>query len=70
MKEVTGFSDFGKFADALIEGKAKMNDYKQIRPVFRLGPPRKGFKSIRLPYPRGDLGNRKEKINDLLERMI
>jgi large subunit ribosomal protein L30 len=49
------------------------NDKKDVekdKPVFRLNPPRGGFKSTRLPYPKGDLGNRKEKINDLLERMI
>ena len=37
---------------------------------FRLNPPKKGYKATRLPCPRGDLGNRKEKINELLERMM
>ena len=42
-----------------------------IKPVFRLTPPSGGFKkSIRLPYPRGEAGNRGEKINELLKRMI
>ncbi len=41
-----------------------------IKPVFRLSPPSKGHKSIKLHYPRGALGNRKEKINDLIKRMI
>lgn len=40
-------------------------------PVFRLTPPSKGFrKSIKQHYPNGELGNRKEKINELLKRMI
>lgn len=39
--------------------------------VFRLSPPRKGFRgSIKEPYPRGELGNRGDKINELLERMV
>ena len=40
-----------------------------IKPRIRLHPPRGGFKSINHPYPEGDLGNRGEKINDLLVRM-
>lgn len=42
-----------------------------IKPYFRLSPPSKGFKgSIKQHYPKGALGNRGEKINELLERMI
>ena len=41
-----------------------------IKPVFRLSPPSKGYSSVRINYPRGDLGNRGENINELLKRMI
>ena len=44
-----------------------------VKPFFRLSPPRKGFgrKGIKLPFNIGGaLGNRKEKINDLIKRMI
>jgi large subunit ribosomal protein L30 len=41
-----------------------------IKPVFRLSPPRKGHRPIKLPYPRGGSGPRGEKINELLRRMI
>ena len=41
-----------------------------IKPLFRLSPPSKGYRSVRFNYPRGDLGNRGEKINELLKRMI
>ncbi len=41
-----------------------------IDPVFRLSPPSGGLRSVRLQQPRGDLGNRGGKINDLLLRMI
>jgi len=70
LKEITGFENFEKFADALMKNSVKLKDFKKIKPFFRLNPPRKGFKSIRLPYPRGDLGYRGEKINILLERMM
>lgn len=42
----------------------------KMKPVFRLSPPSRGFKSIRRTFPKGDLGCRGEKINELLERMI
>lgn len=41
--------------------------------AFHLNPPRKGFgrKGIKVPFSKGGaLGNRKDKINDLIERMI
>ncbi|MBI5228351.1 uL30 family ribosomal protein [Candidatus Micrarchaeota archaeon] len=53
-KEIFGGKKTAEFAD----------------PVFRLSPPSKGFKNIKLPYPRGDLGMRAEDINVLLKRMM
>ncbi|MEM7820197.1 MAG: 50S ribosomal protein L30 [Candidatus Aenigmatarchaeota archaeon] len=42
-----------------------------IKPVFRLTPPSGGFKnSIKQHWPKGELGDRGEKINELLKRMI
>ncbi len=41
--------------------------------IVRLGPPRKGYgrKGIKLPFSlKGAYGDRKEKINDLLTRMM
>ncbi|MEM5777229.1 MAG: 50S ribosomal protein L30 [Candidatus Aenigmatarchaeota archaeon] len=70
IKEITKFDSFEKFAQALIDGKAKLRDFRKIKPVFRLNPPKRGFKSKRLPYPKGDLGYRGKDINVLLKRMI
>jgi large subunit ribosomal protein L30 len=43
----------------------------EIKPVFRLTPPSKGFKkSTRHAYPKGELGYRGDKINLLMKRMI
>jgi len=43
----------------------------EIKPVFRLIPAKGGFRhSIKQNYPRGEIGYRGEKINELLERMI
>ena len=41
-----------------------------IKPVFRLHPPRKGWKSTKYRYPNGALGSRGEKMKELLKRMI
>lgn len=46
---------------------------KYFKPYFRLNPPRKGFgrKGIKMPFNLGGgLGNREDKINDLIQRMI
>jgi large subunit ribosomal protein L30 len=50
--------------------KTKSSRDSDIKPVFRLSPPSNGYKSIRMIFPRGDLGNRGEGINQLLKRMI
>lgn len=70
LKEAMGFDSFEKFADELIAGKIKLGNFEKIKPVFRLTPPSKGFKSTKDAYPRGDLGYRKQEINELIERMI
>ena len=70
LKEITDFESFEDFADALMKGKVKLKDFKKLKPIFRLNPPRHGYKAIRLPYPKGDLGDRGEKINELIERML
>lgn len=62
-------SEVSEIITALKAGK-KLSDIG-IKPVFRLTPPSGGFyKEKKQAFPNGELGNRKEKINDLLERMI
>jgi large subunit ribosomal protein L30 len=59
-----------EFAQKFLEDKAKLEDIK-VKPFFRLHPPKGGFKkSVRLPFPRGVLGNQGNKINDLVMRML
>jgi len=54
----------------IYEGTKKFKD-TGIKQPFRLHPPRKGYEGIKKPFTMGGaLGNRKEKINKLLERMI
>jgi large subunit ribosomal protein L30 len=68
LKERTGL-DFEELANALLKGKA-LKEFENLKPVLRLRPPSKGFKSTRLPWPKGDLGYRGKEINELLRRMM
>lgn len=67
-----GFNGFSDLAQALLEEKVKLKDLKIIKPVFRLHPPRKGFKhSVKKMFnDGGELGYRGAAINELLLRMI
>jgi large subunit ribosomal protein L30 len=58
------------FIKNFLENKTNFTEIK-IKPFFRLHPPKGGFKkSIRLPFPKGVLGNHEEKINDLIIKML
>jgi large subunit ribosomal protein L30 len=46
---------------------APVRDYAD--PVFRLHPPKRGLKNIKLAYPLGELGARDD-INSLIKRMV
>jgi len=66
-----GELDIKKAIKILSEGKTMNN--ANVKNCFRLSPPRKGFerKGIKKPYSIGGvLGNRKEKINDLIKKML
>ena len=49
---------------------SNINEIEGFKPVFRMSPPKKGFEGIKQAFPKGALGYRGEKINDLLERMM
>lgn len=62
-----------KQAKTILSKIKKAGNTKEIeglKPVFRMDPPRKGYEGIKQPYPKGALGYRKEKINELLQRMM
>jgi large subunit ribosomal protein L30 len=62
--------DIETFTEQFFAGKLRLQDV-DIKPVFRLHPPRKGYEGIKRPFTmKGALGYRGEKINDLLVRMI
>lgn len=58
-------------AKKIVEGLEKGKKYEDLnlKPFFRLHPPRRGIKS-KLHFPKGVLGYNGDKINDLLGRML
>lgn len=70
VNENSVFEDIKSFAAALCVGKASIKEIPELKPVLRLHPPRKGFKSIKRTYQQGGaLGNYGSDINALLYRM-
>ena len=53
-----------EFASAIESGKDS-----ELKSVFRLHPPRKGWKDTKATYPAGDLGPRKS-IDDVIKKMM
>jgi large subunit ribosomal protein L30 len=65
--------DLNKFADELFAESKQLKDVEGLKPFFRLMPPRKGFerKGTKKHFSVGGvLGYRKDKINELIQRMI
>ena len=58
-------------AKKIIDGLEKNTKYDELnlRAFFRLHPARKGM-NTKFHFPKGVLGDNKDKINDLVERML
>ena len=70
VKETTGYENIDEFAKAVIDGKASLRDIPELKPVFRLHPPRGGLKSIKWHYGYGgDLGYHGRDISKLIYKM-
>ncbi|RLG98767.1 50S ribosomal protein L30, partial [Candidatus Bathyarchaeota archaeon] len=67
-----GYESIEKMVEAIYKCEIEYKDLPDIKPVFRLHPPRKGFKGkIKKSFKAGGAsGYRGEAINELLERMI
>jgi large subunit ribosomal protein L30 len=68
LKRIEAFATWGPVDEKTIQELQKKGGK-----TFKLNPPRKGYgrKGIKIPFAKGGAsGNRKEKINDLITRMI
>ena len=66
--KVNNFVAFGEISEEVYKKLIEKRKTK-IKNFFRLHPPRKGIKS-KEHFPKGVLGNHKEKINELVKRML
>jgi len=68
IEKVRNFVAYGEITPEMHKKLLEKRKTK-IKNFFRLHPPRKGIKS-KLHFPKGVLGHNKEKINDLVGRML
>ena len=71
VNKYTKYKTMDEFAAAIASFNAELTDLHKIKPVFRLHPPKGGFKGkIKRPVKdHGELGYRGAKIEDLIKRM-
>jgi large subunit ribosomal protein L30 len=70
LKKNTKFKSIDDFAKAFVEFKAELSDLPDMKPIFRLHPPRKGHKGVKRAFSvGGSLGNRGLEIKDLIYKM-
>jgi len=71
MKENSPYESVAAFASSVVKDEAKYADLKDIKPVFRLSPPKQGYENNKKPVKmHGTLGYRGEAINALIEKML
>ena len=66
-----GYESIDDLAEAIYELRVEYGSLSGVKPVFRLHPPKKGFKGkVKKSYAAGGVtGYRGEVINDLIKRM-
>ena len=72
LKKFFNVDSFEELARKISSGEIVLHKQDVIKPVFRLHPPRGGFKgSVKKPIgDHGELGYRGSGINDLIKRML
>lgn len=71
IKSATSYDNFEKLSQAIFDNKFKYKEIPNIKPIFRLNPPKKGYEGIKRSYKNGGaLGYRGKEINKLIGRMI
>jgi large subunit ribosomal protein L30 len=71
LKEI-GYKSLDDLAEAIHKTEVELTRLPNVKPVFRLHPPKKGFKGkVKKSYAAGGVtGHRGEAINNLIKRMI
>ena len=70
VKTATSYENIAELATALVNGEIRMKDVPELKPVLRMHPPRKGYKTTKRTHNQGGaLGYYGTEINDLLIKM-
>jgi len=65
------FATVDDFAKSVVKDETKYSELKDVKPLFRLHPPAKGYEAVKKDLKtHGSLGYRGDKINALIERML
>ena len=71
VQSATSFNTIDDLSGALIKETVKINEIPELKKVFRLHPPQKGFEGTKKSFVnKGALGYRGNQMKDLLEKMI
>ena len=71
LKSTTSYSNIDKLSDAILNDNFKYKEIPNIKPIFRLSPPKKGYEGVKRSFVnKGALGYRGKEINKLIEKMI
>jgi large subunit ribosomal protein L30 len=67
-----GYKSLENLSEATFKVEVEYNHLPKVKPIFRLHPPKKGFKGkVKRSYAAGGVtGYRGEAINDLIKRMV
>jgi large subunit ribosomal protein L30 len=66
-----GFDSIIMLSEAIHDSKLDFWKIKNVKPLFRLHPPKGGFrKKTNKHFPKGELGYRANAIDDLLKKMM
>ncbi len=70
VKANSSFATIGEFAHAVAKGESALRDLPGLKPVMRLHPPRKGYRTLKRTFQQGGaLGYYGKEINTLLYKM-
>lgn len=70
VKANSAFGGITEFAQTLAKGECRLRDLPGLKPVLRLHPPRKGYKTTKRTHAQGGaLGYYGQEINTLLYKM-
>jgi large subunit ribosomal protein L30 len=69
VKEGKKFKSIKDFAKSFIKFEAELDDIQDLRPFFRLHPPRKGHGGIKRSFTEGGALGKRDSMKDILHRM-